>query len=497
MTSPIQAAAVYLHRHGVLGTVLSQLSPLERAALASRWIDGWARPNQIPPPTPWRSFGLCTGRGHGKTYAIARYVHGEATSGRAMRIALIAQNEDETKDVLVHGETGLISVAPPWDNPQWIGGRVIWPNGAQAFCYSPEAPGTLRGHQHHLGWASEVAAWPASRADEAFANLKLGLRIGYGRLVWDSTPKRRNPVIRELLRMGAALPDKHIVIRGSTYENRLNLTEGAVEAWEAEYGNTQRAREELMGEFLDDDEGALFRQAWIDASRRHMPERLERRIIAVDPSISTRKGTDRTGIVDLGLGVDSQIYVIADLSDKHDWTAWGGLVVERYVRNRCDCVVVERNRGGDAVVANLRACGRDRGLSVTVVQHDATTRHAPGTLYVKEVYARTGKESRAEPVASVYERGRVSHVIESDLSNLEDLLTTWEPGPGSASPDPYDALCWGVWELARLGRADRADGSQAVMGAAAMAKQLSGSSQKLTPISISAMIGRSGMGGRI
>ncbi len=134
-----------------------------------------------------------------------------------------------------------------------------------------------------------------------------------------------------------------------------------------------------------------------------MPTKWKRRIICIDPAISTRKGTDCTGISDLGLGIDDQAYVIADHSGKRTWTDWGSLVVSLYIDNRCDCVVVERNRGGDAVVANLRSCAKERGLAVQVVDAKAITRHQPGAIFVKEIFASRGKESRAEPVATAYE----------------------------------------------------------------------------------------------
>lgn len=463
----------------VLETMLSELTITELVALWYDWEGFWARPKQLLPDGNWRSFGLLTGRGFGKTRTNSEFVQREVVAGRARRIALIAQNETKTIEVMVDGESGLLATSPPWFRARFEKGRVIWPNGAQAFVYTPEVPGALRGPEHDLAWMSEPVVWPAATREEAFSNLRLGLRLGYGRMVWDSTPKRRHPLIRYLLRRAEKHP-QHVVVRGSTYENVSNLTADAVAEWEDEYGGTQKGREELEGEFLDDSDGALWKQEWIDRARRDLPAELTRRILSIDPAISEKKGRDQTGIIDEGLGVDGQIYVLADLTAKHAWEAWGVLVVVRYFEARCDCVVVERNRGGDAVTANLRAVAKDpevlarlglEEIRVEVLQKGAPTRHVSGVLYVKEETASVSKTGRHEPVATLYEKGRVSHVKTADLGNLEDTLTTWEPVAGKKSPDGIDALVQGAWELAQL--ANRSvDLSQGFAGLTKVSEQL-------------------------
>ena len=486
----------------LLAEALASLTDLEAAVLADDWEHVWCRPKQAPPDGPWTTWGALTGRGFGKSLANARYVHREAESGRAMRIALIAQNEDKCLEVMVHGESGLLAVSPPWFKARFEAGRVYWPNGAQAFIFTPEVPGDIFGPEHHLAWASELHAWPRTKMVEAWANLLMGLRLGYGRLVWDSNPSRRHPILRELLADAEADPEHHVVVRGSSHENKLNLTPGKVDAWQRKYGGTQRGREMIEGEQNDEAEGALWDQARIDNHRRPMPSMLKRRILSVDPAISTREGTDDTGLVDMGLGVDEQVYVIEDLSKKWEWDEWGEAVVKRYALKRCDCVVLERNRGGDACVGNVRAAAakvaRDTGSSIAVhvVKADAVTRHVPGTIYVKEVIGRSSKATRAEPVATHYETGGVSHVIGADLTNLEDLLTTWIPDEKGESPNALDALVWGDIELAGLNREAKHDGAAAVRGAAVMQAALA-NAPKGPRIDIASMLGRGGGGGRI
>lgn len=458
MTGPIAPALAdslisRFRSHADLDLALQGCTSIELAALWHDW-EFWARPAQLAPEgSAWRSWGALTGRGWGKTRAFSEFVNREAASGRAMRIALMAQTETKAWEVLIEGESGLLATSAPWFKARAFNGRVMWPNGAQAFVYTPESPGGVFGPEHHLGWASEIHYWPKATREDAFRNLRLGLRLGYGRLVWDSNPRRGHPIIRFLLERGERDPVRHVVVRGATYENAANLTAGAIEEWEQEFGrDTAFGRQMLLGEQIDDEEGALVKAKWITDNRRSLPDRLVRRALAIDPAISTRRGTDPTGIMDVGLGEDGQLYVIEDLSGRHAWEAWGTLVVTEYMRRKCDCVIVERNRGGDACVANLRAAAKDAGVSVVELDGNAMTRNDPRVIYVKQVISRSGKVERAEPVAGLYERGRVSHVKGADLETLEEQWTSYEPAPNVESPNALDACVFAVWELADLGR---------------------------------------------
>ena len=403
------------------------------------------------------------------TISMANFVTREVMSGRASRVALIAQNEDACIDVMIKGASGILEVSPPWFKARYELGRVVWPNGAQAFVYTPERPDAIFGPEHDLAWLSEIHGWPKSTMLKAFGNLRMGLRLGYARMIWDSNPRRKHPIIRMLLERGQLNPIKHVVFRGTTYENSANLNPEAVQEWKESYGDTSEGRAMLLGEQVDDEDGAIFKQTWIDAARRHSPPALKRRIIVIDPAISTRKATDPTGIVEMGTGTDGQIYVIADHTGRHTWEEWAALVLDKYQRGKCDCCVVERNRGGDACVAILRSHALQRGLQVVPVDNKATTSNIPGTIYVKEVLARNSKVSRGEPVASLCERGKISHVIGVDLTELEDQLTTYEDDSTGASPNNYDAFVWGVWELAGFWH-DQRDTKAEVVAAAQVMK---------------------------
>lgn len=443
------------------------LTVVERAALAHRWA-WWARPKQLAPVGDvWRSWGLCTGRGFGKTKALAEHVHSFAMAHPGCRVCLIAQNEDKTFEVMVDGEAGLIAIAPWWERPRWERGRLLWPNGSQAFAFTPERPDAIRGPGFHLSWCSEFVGWPRNTRDDAWSNVRMMTRLRPARIIWDTTPRRHHPIVRELLARSALQAEQHVVIRGTTRENVLNLDPNALAEWEAEYAGTVKGREELEGEFIDELVGVLWHPDWIAQNRRQEPARLERRVIAVDPAKSAKRHSDETGLVECGLGTDGQVYVLSDRTKRWAWEAWGYEVLALYRHNRLDCVVVENNIGAEIISGNLRACAANMQPPMTIVQvkADATTRHEPGTVYVKEATARSSKESRAEPVASLYQKGRVSHVEGADLEELERQQTTWEPGTGP-SPNRIDALVWAVWELAGLGREGK---RKAVGGAAGLA----------------------------
>jgi phage terminase large subunit-like protein len=426
---------------------LDRLTTFELAALLYDWEHAWARENQLIPHGPWRSWGFLAGRRFGKTRAVAEFVNREAMSGRAMRIAFIAQNEDKALEIQIFGDSGLIETAPPWAKPVWERGRLLWPNGAQAFVFTPEKPDNIRGPGVHLSWATEIQSWAYATRLAAWRNLKIMTSLGYAKTVWDCTSKRRHPILRELLERAQAEPEKHHVVRGTIWENEDNLGEGVIEDLAQGIIGTQAGREELLGEFTDEAEGAAWKQEWIDDHRRDAPTQLKRRIIVIDASISTREGTDPTGIIDLGQGIDDQIYVFEDLTTPEPAEKWGPDVVDRYLDKKCDCIVVERNRGGDLIVAVLRAYAKERGINVETVELKARTRHVPNVIYVKEIVGRTSKLDRATPAGTVYERGRGSHVNGANLQELEDEMTTFVPGPGVESPNRLDALVHGVWEL--------------------------------------------------
>lgn len=241
-----------------------------------------------------------------------------------------------------------------------------------------------------------------------------------------------------------------LLIRGSTYENVLNLGTGYIERIERKYGGTRQGEEELFATLFSDADGATAKQAWIDDARRIRPDRLTRRALGIDVAVTKRDGSDSTGVIIAGLGVDGQAYVLADRSGKYTPDEWGKVVLDSYAEEQCDCIVVETNKGGDLVTQNLRAEARARGWSVVVLGKNERPRHISRVVYVREVYARGEKADRARPLSTAYERGTVSHVMGAKLDELEEVLTTWIPEPGARSPDRLDALVHVIVDLQGL-----------------------------------------------
>ena len=399
--------------------ILASLSERERAALEYCW-EFWARPKQLEPAGDWRVWLLLSGRGYGKSRCGAEWVRKLIEQGAASRVALVAATASDARSVVVEGESGLLSVCPAWNRPLFepTKRRLTWPSGAIATLYSAEEPDRLRGPQHDAAWADELGAW---RYPEAWDQLMFGLRLGTDPRVVVTTTPRPTPIIRQL-----ATEPTTFVTRGSTYENRAHLAPGFLQEIERRYAKTRLGRQEIFGEILDDHPGALFQRADIEAARVRDAAPLLRIVVAIDPAVSSGESSNETGIVVVGLGTDGHAYVLDDLSGRYTPYEWARKAVTAYHDKRADRVVAEKNQGGALVESNLRTVD-------------------PRIPY-KGVTASRGKQTRAEPIAALYEQGRVHHV--GYFAALEDQMVCWEPGaPGADSPDRVDALVWGITEL--------------------------------------------------
>jgi len=349
----------------------------------------------------------------------AEWVRAVIASGAARRVALVARTAADVRDVLIEGESGILACCPAHERPVWEPSkrRLTWPSGAIATTYSAEEPDQLRGPQHDAAWCDELAAW---RYPDAWDQLQMGLRLGSDPRVVVTTTPRPTPIVRAL----ASSPTTRIT-RGRTADNARNLAPGVVAALTARYGATRLGRQELDGEILTDAPGALWTWAMIDRSRAAVAPPLQRVVVAIDPAVTSHEGSDETGIVVAGLAFDGRVYVLADVSGRYAPTEWAHVAVAAYRTHRADRIVAEVNNGGDMVASVLRMV-------------DAA---AP----VRTVHASRGKAVRAEPVAALYEQGRVVHV--GVLSRLEDQLTSWEPSSSRGSPDRLDALVWALTDL--------------------------------------------------
>lgn len=404
--------------------------------LATDWrICG--RPKQQPPPGFWTYWFLLAGRGFGKTLSAAQWARKVAKENPGARIALIAPTLADGRDTQVEGETGLLSILEPDElrggnrSSAWNRSllELYMENGSRFKIFSSEEPDRLRGPQHHFAWCEEVSAWKDAHLGDAmgstWSNAKLGCRLGdYPQFVLTSTP-RPNKLTKSLVKME---PPRMVVVTGSSYENRDNLSE----AWWREviepYEGTRTGRQEIYAEILEDVEGALWKKVQLEELRMphgSQPD-LERIVVAVDPNASSGEAANNAGIIVVGRGRDRKGYVLADLTTTSGGPrAWAQAAVNAYETWHADRIVAESNNGGEMVKLTIRT--------------------VDDAVPVKLVNASRGKRTRAEPIASLYEGNepRVHHVGVFD--ELEEEMTTWTPD--ADSPDRMDALVWGLHEL--------------------------------------------------
>lgn len=378
---------------------------------------------------------VLAGRGFGKTRIGAETILDWARTGKAKRIALISATARDYRQVMVEGESGILNCALDSERPTYEPSKcqLTWPNGCIATCYASEEPERLRGPQHDAAWCDELAAW---RYDEStWAMLQFGMRLGRRPRAVITTTPRPSKLIRRLV----AEPSTHVT-RGSTFENKANLAAPFIEEIVRLYEGTRLGRQELYAEILDDSPGALWKREWIDA-KRVVPERVpdfRRCVVAIDPAVTSNADSDETGIIVAGLGADGRGYIVADYSGIYSPEQWGRRAVKAFRDWRADHIICEVNNGGDLVKANLMVANK--------ADTDSTDANKTTIVPVREVRASRGKQTRAEPVAALYEQGRVSHV--GTLGKLEDQLCVWDPSViGSRSPDRLDALVWALTDL--------------------------------------------------
>ena len=183
---------------------------------------------------------------------------------------------------------------------------------------------------------------------------------------------------------------------------------------------------------LEDDPNALWKREDISENRHvgKLPP-LVRVAVGVDPP-GTADGAE-CGIVAGGVayrGGTLHCYILDDRSLRGSPATWGAQVVTVYNDREADRVIGEVNHGGD------------------MVERVIQTADGAGPISFKAVRASRGKAIRAEPVAALYEKGRIHHV--GEFGELESQMCTWVPG--DESPDRLDALVWLVWFLMIAGK---------------------------------------------
>jgi phage terminase large subunit-like protein len=378
------------------------------------WKNRLARREQLPPEGDWNIWLYIAGRGAGKTRTAAEWLAWEAIENPDTRWAIVAPTFSDARDTCAEGESGVISVLnryhmlAHWNRSM---GEILLVNGSRIKLFSADQPDRFRGPQHHGAWCDELAAY---RYSDAWDQLQFGLRLGKKPRVVITTTPRPTPLVRML----ANRTDGSVAItRGSTFDNAKNLAPSALLELQARYNGTRLGRQELYGEILEDTEGALWTKGLIDRNRLKKAPPLARITVSIDPAVTNTQASDETGIIVCGSDAGGHGYVLGDYSFKGSPLDWASKAVSVFDEWKADTILVEVNQGGDMVSAVLKQ-----------IRH---------SLPIREVRAHIGKRLRAEPVAAMYEQGRIHHIGEFPV--LEDQMTIWTPFDAD-SPDRIDAM---------------------------------------------------------
>lgn len=390
----------------------------------------------------WLIWLILTGRGWGKTRTGAEDIAKWCRENPKTRVALIAGKFTDVRDIMVEGESGLLNVLHPsellggskqraWNRSL---GELLLANGCILKAYSCEKPDQLRGPQHHRAWADELAKW--ENLKDTWSNLMFGLRLGPNPQCVVTTTPRPLKMIKDLRSRVTT-----VVTKGTMRDNVHNLSPAAVAELTKQYGGSRLGRQELEGELLEEAEGALWKASNIEENRHNVDLSIVRKAdmlygldlvkaaVAIDPAVTSGEESDDTGIIMGGISAnDGHAYVLEDRTCHVAPLEWAKRSVNTYYDYECDRVIGEVNNGGDLVETTIHTVD-------------------PRVPYEK-VWASRGKRIRAQPVASLYEQGRVHHV--NVLDELEDEMTNWDPESGEDSPNRMDACVWLITHLFNL-----------------------------------------------
>lgn len=388
----------------------------------------------MPPEGDWRAWVIMGGRGAGKTRAGAEWVRSQVEGarpldpGRKRRVALVGETYDQVREVMIKGDSGILACSPPDRMPEWKASerKLVWDNGAEAQVFSASEPEALRGPQFDAAWVDELAKW--KKAQDTWDMLQFALRLGEKPQVCVTTTPRNVSLLKALLKSPST-----VVTHAPTEANKANLATSFLEEVRSRYAGTRLGRQELDGVLLADAEGALWTSEILQKAHIDTVPELDRIVVAVDPSVSSGSGSDECGIVVAGAQTkgpprDWRAYVLADCTVQGVGpTGWANAAIAAMDLYGAERLVAEVNQGGQLV--------------------EEVIRQVDPLVAYKGVHAARGKSARAEPVAALYEQGRVRHV--RGLTALEEQMCLMTPRgfEGQGSPDRMDALVWALHEL--------------------------------------------------
>lgn len=393
----------------------------------------------MPPSGAWNLWLLEAGRGAGKTEACARYFAGYMHEHPGHRGRIIAPTFGDAVEACVTGPSGLQAQDPSitWLPSAPGGAKVVWPNGSEALVLGtpfPKDVDRLRaGGNRHIDWWEEMAANP--QLDKAWEQAEFGLRLGDHPHSIGSTTPRSTPAYRKIRELDG------VHRTHATLFDNPHLPPAWVAMMRKRYMGTRMGRQELEGLLIEEAAGALWTRDPDLAADKGLivyrePPKVRTKfgfdvrdllsvVVAIDPAASVGPESDETGIIVAGLGADGCAYILDDLSLMGSPAQWATRAVNAFDNYEADRIVAEINNGGDMIEHTLRTIRRQ--------------------LPYKKLHASRGKRTRAEPIAALYQEGKVFH--ERPFPALEDQMCNWEARSGDDSPDRLDALVWALTEL--------------------------------------------------
>lgn len=379
---------------------------------------------------PWKIWILRCGRGAGKSFGGSKYVIEHFRKfGKDARVAAGGPSFASAREVCMEGRSGLYTLyGNEFVKYNRANGEAWHIRGGKLKLMGSENPDRWNGPEWSLIWADELALWNQLSWEMAL----FGLRVGqWPQAIVTTTPKQR-PFVREIENEATT-----VVTRAATRDN-ADLPEDTKSYLESKYAGTRLGLQELEGEWIIDVEGALFKREWIENNRDFSARSkdMKRIVIAVDPAMSHHEGADETAIG--GAGVDSRghYYVFSSNGYHLSPEGWARKVIEIYNGLGASKIIGEKNNGGDMVQSTIKAVERN--------------------VPVKLVHAFKGKKIRGEPVAALYEQGKVHHV--GAFPDLEDQMCSFTGDEDASSAaarrahkgqhfDRMDAVIYCILEL--------------------------------------------------
>jgi len=376
-------------------------------------------PHQRRPAGDWKTWAVVAGRGAGKTFLGSNEVVSECrVGGPNSWPIIIAPTLSDARDVCIEGPSGIWTLFrsefSDYNRTRLILRHV---SGATVKAFGAEKPDRLRGPQSSFLWIDEAAIVDR----ETIENALFGLRLGVNPRVLLTTTPRPTTFLKE------TIADPTTVVTKATSFDNPHVSERALDSLRKKFDGTRLGRQELLGEFLEEAEGALWRMVTIDANRirpENMPE-VVRTVVAIDPATTKKKKSDFTGLAVASECVDGNYYTRFSVGLKVSPRVWARRAIDLYHEYEADVMIGEVNQGGDMVETTIQTEWRDAPL--------------------KMIHASKGKRVRAEPVATLAEQGRVKYV--GKLTSLEDQLINFGYTVEPEHDDELDAHVYTITEL--------------------------------------------------